>query len=241
MDQFCSVYFQCFLAVNLFWCAFGMWEEPSLHPYVDPLDRQEPWSSVSLSVLIEPGREECFHQSVRQGIKFELSYHATSKDVHNNMRVVVRTERGERLYASYVQVEDRFQTVASRDALYTICFGNQGSRRYARLVSMTIDMMEEAKVKEYFRLKAETEGHLVNASESVGRIWNYLWRASREQFRLRVGMGRDEAFMMNNNDYILYWSVAQAFIIVTAGVVQVWALRSLFKVKVLTPSQKPRC
>ncbi|XP_022096890.1 transmembrane emp24 domain-containing protein 6-like [Acanthaster planci] len=211
------------------------------HQYVDPVDRQEPWISVSLKIVVEPGKEECFFQRVRTGMKFDLGYYATSQDVNTNLRVIIRSDRGERLYESYEELADHFNTVAHYDGLFTICFSNQASRHYAKKVSMAIDMYEETKVREYFRLKEEKEVLFGNASESLMRTWKHLWRASREQFILRQTTQRDEEFMANNADYILYWSVAQAIIIISAGVGQVLALRSLFNVKALTPTQKPRC
>ena len=77
--------------------------------------------------------------------------------------------------------------------------------------------------------------------DSIQRTWRQMFRVSRQQYMLRFSTELDTMLQSSNADYILYWSIAQATIIILAGFIQVWTLRSFFNVKTVTPTQKPRC
>ncbi|XP_033642631.1 transmembrane emp24 domain-containing protein 6-like [Asterias rubens] len=231
-----------FFLLSLFLeCTVSEWVEPSRHAYVDPIDREQPWISFQLTFILERGTEQCFFQKVKTGFKFQLHYHASSRDVEHNMRVIIKTDRGERLYTSFNNIEDEFERDVDKDETYNLCFGNFASRYHAKKVSMTIDMFEENTLQKYFTLKAETEHNLANASDSIQRTWRQMFRVSRQQYMLRFSTELDTMLQSSNADYILYWSIAQATIIILAGFIQVWTLRSFFNVKTVTPTQKPRC
>ncbi|XP_072037239.1 transmembrane emp24 domain-containing protein 6-like [Amphiura filiformis] len=235
---------------HIYFCLFSLfltvlceYHEPSKHPYVDPIERttSKPWVNLEMTVMIRPRAEECFHQRVKEGYSFGIDWRVQGADTNRNFRFVVRDPRGAIIHVTYTVLHEQYETNIELEGVYTFCFGNEASKWKERKVSVLVSIIDESRLQNYFTLEEEATESMRNISYSLTRVTYALDKTSRFQNYKRQSIRQDWELLNANLAYVVYWSVAQCCIIVTAAIIQVWALRSLFKSSTVTPTDRPRC
>ena len=68
--------------------------------------------------------------------------------------------------------------------------------------------------------------------DSVLKINENIHAMRRSQILSRVMHGADSYYIETNNEYVMYYSIGQSFVIVVSGIIQTYFIRRLFETPV---------
>lgn len=195
-----------------------------------------------LSVLIEPGKRECFHQFLNEGMNIEVDYQViqggemdVSFWIGSPANRIIVTE----LRKSQGQHQFRTQELGD----YSFCFDNSFSRFAFKQVFFYIGSQDQfidphfQSKSIYEEIKAEKD-QLGELDDKLGvfkqrftQMLIVLESAQRIQNTFRTFEIIDRNIMEHNYERINFWSMVNIGVMLAVSILQVYMIRSLFEDK----------
>ncbi|XP_046556718.1 transmembrane emp24 domain-containing protein 5-like [Haliotis rubra] len=188
---------------------------------------------------IAAGREECFFQMAAKGAKLHVSYEVL-RGGDRNIDFFLKDPYLNVVDEYYMRTDGAVEKDIIEPGIYQVCFDNTQSRFSSKLVFFYLVTFVMEQWSKYVMEVTEIQGIATNFSASLSDVELSLNEVKKHQMTSRLNVIRDWYLIMGNNRYVGYWSVAQCVVVVVAAACQVYFLRRLFKVSVVTPSSKPR-
>ncbi|XP_071116277.1 transmembrane emp24 domain-containing protein 5-like [Haliotis cracherodii] len=188
---------------------------------------------------IAAGREECFFQRAAKGAKLHVSYEVL-RGGDRNIDFFLKDPYFNVVDAYYMKTDGAVEKDIIEPGIYQVCFDNTQSRFGSKLVFFYLVTFVMEQWSKYVMEVTEIQGLASNFSASLSDVEISLNEVKKHQMSSRLNVIRDWYLIMGNNRYVGYWSVAQCAVVVVAAACQVYFLRRLFTVPVVTSSSKPR-
>lgn len=197
-----------------------------------------------LSILVDPGRRECFHQFFRANLNIESDYqviHGGELDITfwiiNPINTIIFSEQQKN------GGQTQFKT--DKDGEYQFCFDNSFSRFAPKQVFFYVasieafddphlkqDPLSSVELNELRREKIEDfEESLEGFKESFTKVTSNLERAQRIQSLFKAYEMKDRTLMEQSFERVNFWSLVNILVLVGVGFLQVYMIRSLFEDK----------
>ncbi|KAF2879209.1 hypothetical protein ILUMI_26964 [Ignelater luminosus] len=193
-----------------------------------------------ITVNIDPGREDCFFQQVKQGEVIDFEYQVIDGG-HGDLDITFRLSEptGRILYADFKKSENNHRTEAAQTGDYKFCFDNTFSSYNTKTVffeliverdddewgseeNTDINKIEGLSSEEVYDLKVQ------DIQEVIGRVRNHLTKARHLQDMFKSYEARDRNVAEENFFKVNSFSLVQVIIMISVGIVQVVMVRSLF-------------
>jgi protein ERP2 len=196
-----------------------------------------------LSVLIEPGRKECFHQYLTKDLNIETDYQVIQGG-DLDISYWIGSPSNRVLYTDLRKQGGQFNFKTDEDGEYRFCFDNSFSRIVNKQVFFFLSTNDQY-VDPHFRPTSladhmaqlnkdnlgELENKLENFRQLFHRVYGHLERAQRLQSTVRTYELIDRGIMENNFEKVNFWSIVNLVIMVLVAFIQVYMIRSLFEDK----------
>lgn len=181
-------------------------------------------------VHIDAGKEDCYWQYVQPGATFYVSFQVI-RGGDGMAGFAVRNQQNEIVHPYQWQASSDYTENQSKGGYYAVCVDNQFSRFAAKLVNIYITVIRYDEWEKYAQeiqdLNVNMQNFsttIVNVETRVNEVFQYLSAA-------RAWEARDYALIVDNNAYVMYWSLIQIFVILTTSTVTVYFVRKLFDIK----------
>jgi len=196
-----------------------------------------------LSVLIEPGHRECFHQYLSQGLVIEMDYQVIQGgELDISLIVSSPTNRAIVSELRKPSAQHKFRTEEVGE--YHFCFDNTYSRFAPKKVFFYLGS-QDAFVDPHFTINSiydnpanmgsdklgELEDKLEGFRATFTKVIKNLELAQRFQTNLKQYDLMDSIQMVHNKSKVDFWSIINIVLMISVGLVQVFMIRSLFEDK----------
>ncbi|KAJ8867843.1 hypothetical protein PR048_031648 [Dryococelus australis] len=185
---------------------------------------------MDYKVHIDPGKEDCYFQYVNPGATFYVSFQVL-RGGDGMAGFAVRHPNGQILHPYQWRPNAEYQEQQSVGGYYSVCIDNQFSRFAAKLVNIYITVIRYDKWDQYTKEVEELDLSVGNFTESIKTVERNINEMRQYQHNSRGRETRDYNILVDNNSYVLKWSIAQILVITCTTVVQVYFVRNLFNVK----------
>lgn len=198
---------------------------------------------TELSVLVEPGVRECFHQYLVQGLSMETDYQVLSGG-ELDVTYWITSPSNRILFTDLKKQGGQFQFKTDENGEYHFCFDNSFSRFASKQVFFYISSNDQF-VDPQFPAASEAvagdqlqkdhlgelDEKLETFKETFSKVNVNLEKAQRVQNLFRAYELVDRNLMEESFERVNFWSVFNIFLMITVGVIQVYMIRSLFEDK----------
>ncbi|PIK58332.1 putative cargo transport protein EMP24 [Apostichopus japonicus] len=186
-------------------------------------------------VLLRSQKEECFYQDATVGTNLVVFYqimndggkirfrHLIPGDVEDHVEVVSRGHRS---------------TEIKEEGIYTYCFTN--FRRNELQLHIMLSVIDRNLQRRLYEESAEVPEEYQGTWNATIELLNDVDTMYKFMFQKRRRTYYDLQLVEGNGKFVVYWSVAQCFVIILAGVLEVFVLRTMFRTVSVTPTNKPR-
>ncbi|KAJ8915226.1 hypothetical protein NQ315_015449 [Exocentrus adspersus] len=191
-----------------------------------------------LTVNVEPRREDCFYEIVKQSDTIELDYQVIDGehgDLDINFRLVDPT--GRILLGDYKKSENTHQVTATTSGDYRFCFDNTFSSYNTKTVffELSIGPVHDTEwgSDENFNFDGITASQVFDAkvedvNEIVNGVRNSLNKVQHLQDLIKSTEARDRNIAEENNFKVTTYSLFQLVLMLAVGTIQVVMVKSLF-------------
>ncbi|KAG8012437.1 Transmembrane emp24 domain-containing protein 6 [Nibea albiflora] len=221
-------------------CVWARKSEPSINEADAGLFRGS--DKYDFAIEVPAAGMECFWHFAHQSGSFYLMYMVqwvTGMANDPRLFVTVNSPQGVLMASKNEAVgQMNFQTEVT--GFYRMCFGNHNNKFGGIRVFMNFGVIYEG----FEESKGEMEdgekvlnSTLTDIEESVQKLQNQIFHIWRHYNFARMRKGKDHYLVLSNLNYVTWWSVAQSFIILLSGYLQLLVLKRLFH----TDSSRPRC
>jgi len=196
---------------------------------------------IDLTIYVEPGKKDCFHQFIKKGTHYEVKFQVLSGGTSGaEINVDVLSPAWDLIKGFGTVAKDRFRGEATEDGDHKFCLDNSFSRFSRKLVFFELltddeDLNDDAGKVDYDFAEDNTEDiyevKLEEVKANVDSIRTHLDRSDSMLKSLRAIESRDRWFAERNFERVNFWSSVQLAVMVTVSLVQVLMVRSLFEEK----------
>ncbi|XP_046569337.1 transmembrane emp24 domain-containing protein 6-like [Haliotis rubra] len=190
-------------------------------------------------VEVAAGREECFHQFVTEGCRLYISY-SVVRGGDRNINFFLLDKHGEVIDSQYDKPGAMVEKAIEEQGYMEFCFDNTHSRFGSKLVYFYLTTFLIERWGQYLKDVEELRGLTVNLSSILEGVELSLTDVDNYQTHTRLNVMRDWYLLNANQRYVGYWSTALCVVVLVAGLGQVFFLRRMFRMPVVTPTSKPR-
>lgn len=198
-----------------------------------------------LSIIVEAGKRECFHQFLVPNLVVETDYQVLSGgDLDVSYWISSPTNRV--LFTEVRRQGGQTQLRTEERGEYRFCFDNSFSRFQHKQVFFFLSTGDnfvdpffpqgsssDPQQQQYQAVKdqlgAELDGKLENIQESFHRVSANLEKAQRMQSLFRGFELIDRNAMEESYERVNFWSVVNIAVLLVVAVIQVFMIRSLFE------------
>lgn len=187
-----------------------------------------------ITVNIDPGREDCFFQQVKQGEVIDLEYQVIDGG-HGELDITFRLSdpNGRILHADFKKSENSHRLDAAHTGDYKFCFDNTFSAYNTKTVffELLVDRDDDDwGSQEINDLPAEEDYELKvqDIQEVIGKVRGHLTKARHYQDMFKSFEARDRNVAEENFFKVNSFSLFQLIIMISVGIIQVIMVRSLF-------------
>eukprot|EP00004_Rigifila_ramosa_P010300 TRINITY_DN22139_c0_g1_i1.p2 TRINITY_DN22139_c0_g1~~TRINITY_DN22139_c0_g1_i1.p2 ORF type:complete len:208 (-),score=66.79 TRINITY_DN22139_c0_g1_i1:42-665(-) len=178
-----------------------------------------------VSFYIEPHHEECMYEEAKQGDKLGVGFQVTQGG-NLDIDFKVLDPGLVVLYAAEMQQEGRFTFTAERGGEYAFCFSNKMSQVTLKQVTLTLDLGDARDLQEI-----ALQEHLTPLENTLAVLTDGLQTVQREQNYLRARERTHRQTSESTSERVLYWSLAEAAVLIAISVWQMFYLKRFFEVK----------
>ncbi|XP_063236546.1 transmembrane emp24 domain-containing protein 5 [Bacillus rossius redtenbacheri] len=189
-----------------------------------------PAVAMDYKVHIDPGKEDCYFQYVNPGATFYVSFQVL-RGGDGMAGFAVKHPDGRILHPYQWRPSAEYQEQQSVGGYYSVCVDNQFSRFAAKLVNIYITVIRYDKWDQYTKEVEELDLSVGNFTESIKTVERNINEMLQFQHSSRGRETRDYNVLVDNNSYVLKWSIAQILAITSTTVLQVYFVRKLFSTK----------
>ena len=197
-----------------------------------------------LSIVIEAGKRECFHQFLVNDLSVETDYQVISGG-DLDVSYWISTPSNRVIFTELRKQGGQTQFKTEEKGEYRFCFDNSFSRFQPKQVFFFIttndnfidpffpliqeEQLNVALPKDV--LGIELEGKLESIDQLFQRVQMNLEKAQRVQHMFRGFELIDRNLMEESFERVNFWSVVNVFIMMVVAVIQVYMIKSLFEDK----------
>ena len=192
-----------------------------------------------LSVQIEPGKRECFHQHLAKELTMELDFQVIQGG-ELDISLTVASPSQRILVIDHKKQGAQHQFKTEEDGEHVICFDNTFStfankQVYFFLVSLdpytdpnfiSTSVYDHPAVRDQL---GDLDMKVENFQASFQKVNENLEKAQRFQHFFKASEMLDRTLMEHNFERVNFWSVVNICLMVSVGFVQVYMIRSLFE------------
>uniref|UniRef100_T1JJH8 GOLD domain-containing protein n=1 Tax=Strigamia maritima TaxID=126957 RepID=T1JJH8_STRMM len=189
------------------------------------------------TISVDPGREQCFFQTVKVGQILDIEYQVIDGghgDLDINFKVFTPSSRV--LLADFKKTDAAHRKEASEFGDYKMCFDNSFSHISTKVIYFEMiiedddddDEDEEKLTPKKSELDDVYPVGVDDIEEAVNRMKNNLNKVKHIQDQLRAFEARDRNIQEHNFYQVNTWSMTQIVIMLVVGAIQVLMVRSLF-------------
>jgi len=201
------------------------------------------WQS-ELSVMIDPGNRECFHQHFERDLNVELDFQVVSGgDLDISVWVSTPSNRVIAHHQRKVTGNPTFKTDESGE--YRICFDNSFSRFASKQVHFYLGLRDNdnfvdpnfntESTSEFNNQKlsqdqlGELDDKVQTFKDAFSRIYNGLEKAQVHMTSFRIYEQADREIMEKNFERVNFYSMVNIILMLVVGAIQTFMIRSLFE------------
>lgn len=225
MNRFATIITQCFLILSFLHSSF-LQQVPITVPWYENL----PAVAMDYKVHIDPGKEDCYFQYVNPGATFYVSFQVV-RGGDGQAGFAVRNPSGQIVHPYQWKPSSEYQEQTSTGGYYSVCIDNQFSRFAAKLVNIYITVVRYDLWDKYTKEIEALNMNMENFTSGIITVERNINEILQYQHHSRGREAWDYNLLIDNNAYVLRWSVVQIIVIVATTVVQVYFVRKLFDVK----------
>lgn len=190
-----------------------------------------------LSVMVEPGRRECFHQIINPNVPVEVDYQVI-KGGEMDISFWVNSPSNRIIITELRKNVGQHNFVTEESGEYRFCFDNSFSRFATKQVFFYVGTNDPNAPQfddKQAQLARDELGELDVKYENFKNLFlvvqKNIEKAQHMQTVFRAYEIIDRNTMENNYDRINFWSLVNIFILVGVSLLQVYLIRSLFEEK----------
>jgi protein ERP2 len=197
-----------------------------------------------LSLLIEAGRRECFHQYLAEGLKMETDYQVIQGG-QLDITFWITSPTNEVLYNEIRKAGGQKQFTTESPGEYQFCFDNSYSRMVDKNVFFFISSNDGFVDPHFSAPSSANEVLSQDNKDDIGELNDKvedfkarftamaqeLEQAQLMQQMLRVFEKQDRILMTLSKWRVNFYSVMNILVLVVVGALQVFMIRSLFEEK----------
>ena len=196
-----------------------------------------------LSVQIEPGKEECYHQTLEVGDTIMVEYQVLdSTGQYSRLDIDFRLMQPDGLpvVIEYRRSENSHEFAGGKlkTGDYKFCFDNKFSLFSTKLVYFDVEVMNEDKDADPEPSQDNLGLGLEEYQTAADQIWMQIYymkqkmlKASNLQTHMTISHGKDMNLVDRNIRRIDNTSVVLVVLIVMAGYLQAYMIKQMFTVK----------
>ncbi|XP_056308001.1 transmembrane emp24 domain-containing protein 6 [Danio aesculapii] len=203
-------------------------------------DQELFWGSdqYDFSIILRAADLQCFWHFAHYGEHFYLNYMVqlvTGVALDRHLSVMVNAPSG-LIVGKVDDASGQISFSVKETGFYQMCFSNFHNRFGSMQVFLDFGVYYDGqeKRKEDEKKRKEEDLKQINSTlsfieESSGRLQRFVFHMWRHYNYERMRRGADFYLLQSNNSYISSWSAAQSLMIISAGVLQLWGIRRLFR------------
>jgi len=195
-----------------------------------------------MTVEVPAGAEECFFESVEQGQILEVEYQVIDGGQQNELEINFKILRpnGVPLISEFRKSDHTHRKAIDASGDYKICFDNSASRFHSKIVyfEVVVESEDDDDTDEFGGIEGLERGDagdygadVKDIEETLRGIKDRMQRSRHFQDQIRNFEFRDRSMAEHNYERVNFWSTMQVVAMMTAGLIQVVLVRSLFDEK----------
>ncbi|KYQ90413.1 emp24/gp25L/p24 family protein [Tieghemostelium lacteum] len=179
----------------------------------------------SFSFKVSAKVEECIYEEIGMDVSFTAMFQVTQGGF-NDIDVTILSPDKRVIYQGQRETEGTKTLRSSQAGLYSFCFSNKMSSLTDKMVSFLVSVGESSPLREVAKKGdiSPIERSIMILSDGVNAVKN-----EQTYFKLREIEHRNTA--ESTNSRVLWWSIFEAFVLVTMSIWQIYYLRRFFEVK----------
>ncbi|KAK5649755.1 hypothetical protein RI129_000784 [Pyrocoelia pectoralis] len=193
--------------------------------------------SKALTIIIDPGKKDCFFQYLNENETVELAYHVVDGG-HGNLDITfsVTDPVGGLLFVDFKETKNSRTMTAHQHGDHQFCFDNTFSFYNFKIVFFDFILMDQSdqwgSSKDFhFNVDDEVTSLILQVKDIMGiitKVREHLIRVKHLQYIYKSFEARDRNVLEENYFTVNTFSFVQVTIMVIVGVIQVIMIRSLF-------------
>ncbi|KAK2867533.1 hypothetical protein Q8A67_025650 [Cirrhinus molitorella] len=198
------------------------------------------------SIMLRAGDVQCYWHFAHFGENFYLNFMVqlvTGVALDRHLSVTVNAPSG-LIVGKVDNARGQIAFNAKETGFYQMCFSNFHNRFGSMQVFLHFGVYYEGQKEEEKNKKEEDMKQINNTlsfiQESSNRLQRFVFHMWRHYNYERMRRGADFYLLQSNSTYVNSWSAVQSLVIITAGYLQLYFLKRLFKTKP-AEGDKPRC
>ncbi|XP_050671838.1 transmembrane emp24 domain-containing protein 5 [Leptidea sinapis] len=189
-----------------------------------------PAVTMDYKVYLDAGKEDCYYQYVQPGATFYAS-HQVLKGGDGMCGFAVRHPNGQIVHPYEWRQSAEYADQTSSGGYYGVCIDNQFSKFAGKLVNLYLSVIRYDMWEKYAKEVEQLDMNINNFTNSIQFVEHNVNSILQYQYHSRARESRDYNLLMDNNVYVMRWSLIQILAITATGTLQVYFLRKLFEVK----------
>lgn len=185
---------------------------------------------MDYKVHLDPGKEDCYYQYVQPGATFYASYQVLKGGDHK-CGFGVRHPNGQIVHPYEWLQSAEYADQSSSGGYYSVCIDNQFSRFAGKLVNLYLSVIRYDMWDQYTKEIEELNMNIQNFTTSIQFVERNINDILQHQYHSRARESRDYNLLLDNNAYVMRWSLIQISAIASTAIFQIYFLRKLFEVK----------
>ena len=187
-----------------------------------------PGVAMEYKVHVEAGKEDCYWQYVHSGATFYVSAQVL-KGGDGFIGVGIRQPRGKVVHPYAWKANAEYEESDAQGGYYSVCLDNQFAKFSAKLVSIYITTFRYDEWEKFSEEVNDLDMSVGNFTEILSSVDKRI-QVMRQFQQLSRGLGsRDYNVLLANSNYVTTWSLAQAIVVILAGITQVYFVKKLFE------------
>lgn len=189
-----------------------------------------------LTIFAEPGRMECYHQSIAAPEHISIEYKVIDggqAEAHINFMLM--DPHRKLLVSDHKEGELKHKLIANETGVYNFCFDNTISTFNRKIVAFTLQVephnqeeLETKKLVKDMTVEYQYDRTYTLMDDYIKRISLNLERSRQIQNFFRIHEAKDRKLAESNYTLVNNWSCAQLIAMILVGMLQVIMLRSIF-------------
>ncbi|XP_055048704.2 transmembrane emp24 domain-containing protein 6 [Misgurnus anguillicaudatus] len=221
----------------------GSFKDPN--PQNSDRDAFKGSDQYDFAIVLPAGGLQCYWHYAQYGERFYLNFMVqltTGVALDRHLSVMVNAPSS-LIVGKADDASGQIAFNAEETGFYQMCFSNFHNRFGSMQIFLNFGVYSEKQTnteKQKEEEIKEINSTLSTIGESTNRLQMFVFHMWRHYNYERMRRGADFYLLQSNYSYVTSWSALQSLLIVTAGYLQLYFLKRLFKTN-QTQGEKPRC